>query len=94
LLKSELKQIIDIQLKQVEKMLAEKNIGFLVEDDAKELLLQRGYDVTYGARPLKRNIQKFIINPLSAELLMNKFESGNTIIVHSSDEGKFVFIKK
>ena len=94
LLKSELKQIIDIQLKQVEKMLAEKNIGFSVEDDAKELLLQRGYDVTYGARPLKRNIQKFIINPLSAELLMNKFESGNTIIVHSSDEGKFVFLKK
>jgi ATP-dependent Clp protease ATP-binding subunit ClpB len=94
LLKSELIQIIDIQLQKVGKMLAEKNIGFEIDDDSKEFILQHGYDVTYGARPLKRMIQKYIVNPLSAELLMNKYEAGNTIIVSYPGAGKLVFSKK
>ncbi|NJD21324.1 MAG: ATP-dependent chaperone ClpB [Melioribacter sp.] len=94
LLKSELKQIIDIQLQKVGKMLAEKNITIKVDEDVKDFLLQHGYDVTYGARPLKRTVQKFIINPLSAELLMNKFESGDTIVVHYPGAGKLEFSKK
>ena len=94
LLKSELKQIIDIQLLKVSKMLAEKNIMLEVDDDVKDFLLQHGYDVTYGARPLKRTVQKFIINPLSAELLMNKFESGDTIVVRYPGAAKLEFSKK
>jgi len=94
LLKSELKQIIDLQLQKVSKMLAEKNITIKVDEDVKDFLLQRGYDVTYGARPLKRTVQKFIINPLSAELLMNKFESGDTIVVHYPGASKLEFSKK
>ncbi len=94
LLKSELKQIINIQLQRVGKMLAEKNIGFEIDDDSIDFILQHGYDATYGARPLKRMIQKFIVNPLSSELLMNKYESGDTIIVRSPGAGKLVFAKK
>jgi ATP-dependent Clp protease ATP-binding subunit ClpB len=94
LLKSELIQIIDIQLQKVGKMLAEKNIGFEIDEDSKDFILQHGYDVTYGARPLKRMIQKYIVNPLSAELLMNKYEAGDTIIVSYPGAGKLVFSKK
>ncbi len=94
LLKRELKQIIDIQLLKVSKMLAEKNIIIEVDEDVKDFLLQHGYDVTYGARPLKRTVQKFIINPLSSELLMNKFESGDTIVVRYPGADKLEFSKK
>jgi len=75
-------------------VLAEKNIGLEVEEDAKDFPLQHGYDLTYGARPLKRTVQKFIINPLSAELLMNKFESCDTIVIRYPGAGKLEFIKK
>jgi len=94
LLKSELKQIIGIQLQRVGKMLEEKNIGFEIDEDSIDFLLQHGYDATYGARPLKRMIQKYIVNPLSSELLMNKYESGDTIVVRYPGAGKLVFAKK
>lgn len=94
LLKSELKQIINIQLQRVGKMLEEKNIGFEIDTDSIDFLLQHGYDATYGARPLKRTIQKFIVNPLSAELLMNKYESGDTIVVRYPGAGNLEFAKK
>ena len=94
LLKSELKQIINIQLQRVGKMLEEKNIGFEIDADSIDFLLQHGYDATYGARPLKRTIQKFIVNPLSSELLMNKYESGDTIVVRYPGAGTLEFVKK
>ncbi len=79
LLKSELKQIIDIQLQRVDSMLKDKNIHLEVDDSVKEFLLKTGYDVTFGARPLKRTIQRYVVNPLATELLMGKFEPGDTI---------------
>ncbi|KAF0143047.1 MAG: ATP-dependent Clp protease ATP-binding subunit ClpB [Stygiobacter sp.] len=94
LLRSELKSIIDIQLQKVGGMLSEKNITLEVNEDAKDFLLQHGYDVTYGARPLKRTIQKYLVNALSAELLMNKFESGDTIYVCCPKGEKLSFEKR
>ncbi|MEW5843881.1 MAG: ATP-dependent chaperone ClpB [Bacteroidota bacterium] len=93
LLKNELMKIIDIQLQKVGKMLEDKNISFEIENDAKDFLLQHGYDVTYGARPLKRTIQKYLINPLSAELLAGKFEAGDTILVENPGTGRLGFKK-
>ncbi|KAB2841837.1 MAG: AAA domain-containing protein, partial [Melioribacteraceae bacterium] len=81
LLKSELKKIIDLQLQRVGKMLAEKNINLEVTEDVKEYILQIGYDVTFGARPLKRTIQKHLVNPLATELLMNNYSAGDTVVV-------------
>lgn len=94
LLKNEIKEIINLQLQRVGKMLSEKNLSLEIDEEVKEFLVQHGYDVTYGARPLKRTIQKFLINPLSAELLMNKYESGSTIVVRSPGAGKLTFEKK
>ncbi|MCL4280206.1 MAG: type VI secretion system ATPase TssH, partial [Ignavibacteriaceae bacterium] len=93
LLKSEIRKIVDIQLVRVQKMLKEKDITLLVSDEAKDWLAQLGYDVTYGARPLKRVIQKYLINPLSQELLAGNFVEGDTIKVTDSNDGKLEFHK-
>ncbi len=94
LLKSELREIINVQLQKVGKMLEEKNLKFEIDEDSIDFLLQHGYDVTYGARPLKRTIQKFIVNPLSSELLMNKYEAGDTVSVRYPGGGKLEFVKR
>ena len=94
LLKNELRKIVDLQLQKLRKMLTDKNIMLEIDDDAKDWLAKLGYDVTYGARPLKRTIQKYVVNPLSQEILMNKFESGDTIHLEVGEDGKFHFNKK
>ncbi|MCB0730074.1 MAG: ATP-dependent chaperone ClpB [Ignavibacteriae bacterium] len=93
LLKSELKDIIDIQLQRVGKLLDEKNISLEIKDDVKEFLLSIGSDISFGARPLKRTIQRHLINPLSTELLMNKFGSGETIVANYNGDGQIEFRK-
>jgi ATP-dependent Clp protease ATP-binding subunit ClpB len=93
LLKSEIRQIVDIQLERVQKMLRQKEITLDVSDEAKDWLAQLGYDVTYGARPLKRVIQKYLVNPLSQELLAGNFVDGDTIKVSVSEKAGLVFRK-
>ena len=93
LLKSEIRKIVDIQLVRVQKMLRDKEITLKVSDEAKDWLAQLGYDVTYGARPLKRVIQKYLINPLSQELLAGNFSDGHTIKVSVGDSAKLMFSK-
>ncbi len=92
LLKSELTGIVDIQLARVAGMLEEKNLSLEVTLKAKEFLIQRGYDVSYGARPLKRVIQKYLINPLATEILMGAFLPGDTVTVDRED-GRLKFVK-
>jgi len=94
LLKSELKEIIDIQLQRLSKLLADKNMQFVVKEEVKEFLLSIGSDITYGARPLKRTIQRHLVNPLSTELLMNNFSVGDTIVASYPGDGQVRFEKK
>jgi ATP-dependent Clp protease ATP-binding subunit ClpB len=89
----EIREIVDIQLNQLIAMLKEKEISIDISDEAKDWLANLGYDVTFGARPLKRTIQKYLINPLSQELLMDNFASGDIIKVGVGDKGKLVFDK-
>ncbi|MGQ9643080.1 MAG: ATP-dependent chaperone ClpB [Ignavibacterium sp.] len=84
LTKKEIRKIVDIQLERVQKQLSEKEITLVVSDEAKDWLADLGYDVTYGARPLKRVIQKYLVNPLAQELLAGKFGDGDTIKVFVS----------
>ena len=91
--RTEIRSIVDIQLKRVQKMLNVKEITLDVSDDAKDWLAQLGYDVTYGARPLKRVIQKYLINPLSQELLAGNFVDGDTIKVNVGEKAGLVFGK-
>ncbi|MCJ7651079.1 MAG: AAA family ATPase, partial [Candidatus Lokiarchaeota archaeon] len=89
----EIRKIVDIQLDRVQKMLKAKEITLNVSDEAKDWLAQLGYDVNYGARPLKRVIQKYLINLLSRELLASNFVDGDTIKVNVGEKAGLVFGK-
>ncbi|GAB4288213.1 MAG: ATP-dependent chaperone ClpB [Ignavibacteriaceae bacterium] len=93
LLKSEIRKIVELQLEHVQKMLKDKDITLAVSDEAKDWLAQLGYDVTYGARPLKRVIQKYLVNPLSQELLAGNFGDGDVIKVNVAERVGLVFTK-
>ncbi|NLT52705.1 MAG: ATP-dependent chaperone ClpB [Ignavibacteria bacterium] len=93
LLKKELSDIIDLQLQILSQTLSEKNIKLEIENDVKEFLLSIGYNINYGARSLKRTIQKYLINPLSTELLINKINTGDTIRIVYPGAGKLEFEK-
>ncbi len=73
--------IIDIALKEVVNKLAEREIGFQLTDGAKKFLVEKGFDPMYGARPLKRAIQKYIEDPIADELLKGTFKEGSVIQV-------------
>jgi ATP-dependent Clp protease ATP-binding subunit ClpB len=90
----EIREVVDIQLRKIVSMLKEKGITLNINDETKDWLTNLGYDVTFGARPLKRTIQKYLVNPLSQELLMDNIESGDTIYVSVGDKGKLEFSKK
>ncbi len=93
LTRSEIRKIVDIQIKYLQKMLTQKEIVLDVDDEAKDWIAKLGYDVTFGARPLKRTIQKYLTNPLSQELLMGNFMDGDKIKVTLSEDGALVFRK-
>ncbi len=90
----ELREIVDIQIKRVEKMLGDQEMLLDVNDEAKDWLARLGYDITFGARPLKRSIQKHLINPLSQEILAGKFSGGDKIYVSVGLKGKLEFKKE
>ena len=92
--KVEIRKIVDIQILHVKKMLLQKEINITVDDEAKDWLAELGYDVTFGARPLKRTIQRNLINPLSQEILLGNFMNGDDILVTLGQKGKLKFEKK
>ena len=72
--------IVDIQMKRLEPRLAEMNMELVLSDNAREFLAEKGFDQIYGARPLKRAIQKYIENPLSMEILQGNISEGTKLI--------------
>jgi ATP-dependent Clp protease ATP-binding subunit ClpB len=92
LTREHLKKIIDIQLGHLADRLKDRKIRLEFTDKAKERLMEEGYDPVYGARPLKREIQQQIENPLAMELLAGKFLDGDTVRVDTNAHG-FVFEK-
>jgi ATP-dependent Clp protease ATP-binding subunit ClpB len=87
-----LKQIVEIQLERLRKLLAERKISLELSDEAKALLAKEGYDPVYGARPLKRVIQRRIQDPLAQRLLAGDFRDGDTVRV-IEHEGELEFMK-
>jgi len=92
LTRSEIKQIVDLQLKSVQNLLAAKNVALQFTDEVREWLADVGYDAAYGARPLKRVIQKYIINPLSQKILEGSVAEGDTVTVQLDRRGLIEFI--
>jgi ATP-dependent Clp protease ATP-binding subunit ClpB len=92
LTQSDLKKIVDIQLRYLAERLRERKIEVQFSDSARELIMEEGYDVTFGARPLKRVIQQRLENPLAGELLAGRFTDGDTIKIDAKQHG-FTFEK-
>jgi ATP-dependent Clp protease ATP-binding subunit ClpB len=90
LTKEQLAEIVELQLARLRKRLGERRISLEVTDEAKELLAEEGWDPAYGARPLKRAIQRLVENPLARELLEGRFAEGDTLQVDARD-GELVF---
>ena len=76
-----LKSIVDLLVREVEQRLAERNIKIEVSPEAKAWLVKRGYDPVYGARPLRRAIQRYVENPLSTKILKGESKEGDTIAI-------------
>jgi ATP-dependent Clp protease ATP-binding subunit ClpB len=79
--KAELRLIVDIQLKGLVKRLEDRKIHVDLSARAKDLLIEEGYDPTYGARPLKRTIQRRILDPLAVRVLQGDFREGDTVLI-------------
>jgi len=92
LTQDQLAAIVDIQLRRLEKRLAERHLQLVVTDGARQLLAQRGWDPIYGARPLKRTIQRLVQDPLAMMLLEGKFSDGDAVEVHVQ-KGELTFNK-
>jgi len=80
-----LKQIVSIQIGLVQKRLADKKIEIELTDGAKELLAEEGFDLVYGARPLKRVVQRDVLNPLASKILAGEVKEGSKVIVDRQD---------
>src|SRR4030095_5220217 len=85
LTEDDLKHIVEIQLGRLTKRLEQQKITLELSDSAKQLIAREGYDPVYGARPLKRTIQKQILDLLSIDILEGKIREGQTVYVKAKD---------
>ena len=81
LAKESMHSIVELELKKVSDRLIEKKLKLDVTDEAKEFLIEKGYDEKFGARPLKRAIQKYIEDPLAEEIINSNLQEGDTIVL-------------
>lgn len=94
LAKEDMSRILEIQLNYLGKRLAEKKITIDVSEAASGIIVEQGFDPTYGARPLKRAITRLIENPLSVQLLEGKIKEGDSVFVDAGAGGELTFSKK
>jgi ATP-dependent Clp protease ATP-binding subunit ClpB len=82
--------IVDIQLARLGKLLVDRNIEIVLDEAARQWLANAGYDPVYGARPLKRVIQRTLQNPLATQLLEGKIQDGQKVVVSADSAGLIV----
>jgi ATP-dependent Clp protease ATP-binding subunit ClpB len=90
--REQLGEIVELQLRRLRERLAERGLSLELTPAAKEAVAEAGWDPTYGARPLKRALQRLVENPLALRLLEGEFSEGDTILVDARD-GELVFEK-
>jgi ATP-dependent Clp protease ATP-binding subunit ClpC len=86
LAKEDLERIIDIEIGFVAERLKEQEIGLEVTQEVKDFLIEKGFDPVFGARPLKRTIQRFVEDPLASEIISKKFKEGSVVKVSCKNE--------
>ena len=93
LTREHIRQIIDIQLARIQERLKDRQLSLVLTNSAKNALVEQGYDPAYGARPLKRSIQRSILDPLALDMLEGKFQEGDTVKVDLNGKSEIVFSK-
>jgi ATP-dependent Clp protease ATP-binding subunit ClpB len=88
--RAQIRKIVDLQIERLQQQLGQANLQLDVTEEARDAIAERGYDPTYGARPLKRVIQQRIQNPLASEILKGEFPEGSLVRVDYRD-GEFTF---
>ena len=89
------KEIVELQMKEIYTRMGEHGLKIELTETARDWLANEGYDVSFGARPLKRALQKFVKSPLSVSLLSGEYHEGDTVIVELDSEAKKLkFLKK
>ncbi|MCM8800972.1 MAG: ATP-dependent Clp protease ATP-binding subunit [Candidatus Omnitrophica bacterium] len=87
LAKEDLERIVDIELGYVAERLKEQNISLEITPQAKEFLIEKGFDPVFGARPLKRTIQRFLEDPLASDIIAKRFKEGSKVrVLRKNDE--------
>jgi ATP-dependent Clp protease ATP-binding subunit ClpB len=89
----QIERIVEIQLRGLRQRLAERKMRLELTDAAKELVAREGFDPVYGARPLKRTIQKDLVQPLAVRMLQGQFADGDHIVVDAAPDGELTFSK-
>ncbi len=87
LTEGQIRQIVDLMMKDVQKRLEDRKIAVVLTEEAKSWLAREGFDPMFGARPLRRTIQREVENPLSKKMLLGEFKEGDTVEVDLSPEG-------
>jgi ATP-dependent Clp protease ATP-binding subunit ClpC len=82
----QLRQVIDLLSKDLQARLAEKKLNMDITEKAKSWLAKEGYDPVYGARPLRRALEKYVENPLSVKVLSGEFKEGDTVMVDLAED--------
>ena len=90
----QIKRIVDIQIRGLQSRLADRHLNLEITDKARSYLAQEGYDPAYGARPLKRALQRKVQDPMALMLLEGKFSEGDTIVADTDMKGETLVIKK
>jgi ATP-dependent Clp protease ATP-binding subunit ClpC len=91
--RDQLREILELMVQEIQKQLTDQNITLEITKPAREYLIEEGYDQKYGARPLRRTLQKLVEDPLSVDMLKGRFKQGSTIVVDLK-EGKITFRTK
>jgi ATP-dependent Clp protease ATP-binding subunit ClpC len=84
--KEDLEKIVDLEVEEVRRRLQDRNISIELTKEAKEFVIEKGFDPTFGARPLKRTIQRYLEDPLAEEIISGKFKDGAKIKVSRKNE--------
>ena len=93
LTKPDLIQILDLEINKVMERLKTKNLQLQLDEKAKDFLVEKGYDPQYGARPMRRAVERFLEDPLAEEILKGNLHENDPIHV-SVDQGKLSFVQK
>jgi ATP-dependent Clp protease ATP-binding subunit ClpA len=87
-------QIVDLQMKEIRDRLEERGITVELTEEARGWLAQKGYDRAFGARPLRRTLQRYLESPLSRRILQGEFEAGDKILAEVGDDDELAFEKQ